>query len=297
MIWARNHVTSLSDAVLSGRVLSADDDARFRDHLRACAPCREHYDRTASVLRLARGNAEALAPGEAQRLEVRAGRLARPIAGSATFPWRIAFASAAVAAALVLTVLAWPRSAVGRVLAAGPGLRLDGVLVGKDAVVFAGAQISTEKEDAAILLESARGRRGLLLRPGTRLTTPSSDEVRLEAGRVRVQVKQPSDPFAVRADELRVVQPGAGTFVVEQRSASTLVAVHQGAVVVVSARGQQVELSEGQETELSGGSLAPARPASANALVEDRGDGTVWDAILRFLRQLIDVIAKALAGD
>lgn len=290
------HVTSQSDAVLSGRLLSAEDDARFRAHLRECAACREHYDRTASVLRLARGNAEALAPGEAQRLHVRAVRLARPVAGSTTFPWRIAFASAAVAAALVLTVLAWPRSPVGRVLAAGTGLRLDGVLVGKDAVVFAGAEVSTEKEDAALLLESARGRRGLLLRPGSRLIAPSSEEVRLEAGRVRVQVKKASDPFAVRVDELRVMQPGAGTFVVEQRAGSTLVAVHQGAVVV-SARGQQVELAEGQETELSGGSLAPARPAGVNALIEDRGDGTVWDAILRFLRQLIDVIAKALAGD
>ena len=67
--------------------------------------------------------------------------------------------------------------------------------------------------------------------------------------------------------------------------------------MVVTSRGDQVELKEGQETELSGGVLAPARPASANALVEDRGDGTVWDAILRFLKQLIDVIAKALAGD
>lgn len=290
------HVTSQSDAVLSGRVLAAEDDAHFRAHLRECAACREHYDRTASVLRLARGNAEALAPGEAWRLHVRAVRLARPVAGSATFPWRIAFASAAVAAALVLTVLAWPRSPVGRVLASGAGLRLDGVLVGNDAVVFAGASISTEKEDAAILLESARGRRGLLLRPGSRLTALSSEEVRLEAGRVRVQVKKASHPLAVRVDELRVVQPGAGTFVVEQRASSTLVAVHQGAVVV-SARGQQVELAEGQETELSGGSLAPARPVGVNALVEDRGDGTVWDAILRFLRQLIDVIARALAGD
>lgn len=291
-----SHVTSQIDDVLGGRLLSAEDDVKFRGHLRACAQCREQYDRTFSLLRLARGNAEALAPGEAQRLKVRALRLAKPIPGSATFPWRLAFAGAAVAAALVLTVLAWPRSPVGRVLAASNGLRIDGAVATRDAVVFAQSELTTEKQDAAILLESARGRRGLLLRPSTRLSVSSSEEVKLEAGRLRVQVKKATEPFAVRADELRVVQAGAGTFVVEKRAESTLVAVHQGSVMV-TARGDQVELREGQETELSGGALAPARPAGATALVEDRGDGTVWDAILRFLKQLLDVIARALAGE
>lgn len=291
-----SHITSQIDDVLSGRVLSADDDARLRAHLRDCPSCRKHYDDTLGVLRLARGSAEALAPGETRRLEVRAVRLARPVAGSTSFPWRFAFAGAAVAAALVLTVLAWPRSPVGSVLAAGAGFRLDGVLAGKDAVVFAQAEIATEKEDAAVLLENVHGRRGLLLRPNTRLIASSSDAVRLEAGRVRVQVKKADEPFAVRADALQVLQPGVGTFVVERRAEGTLVAVHQG-TVLVSAHGQQLELKEGQETELSGGTLAPARPATANALIEDRGDGSVWDAILRFLRQLIDVIGKALSGD
>ena len=291
-----SHVTSLIDDVLSGRVLSAEDDAAFRGHLRGCAQCRGKYDQTASVLRLARGHADALAPGEAQRLEVRAVRLSKPVAATPTFPWRFVFGATAVAAALVLTVLAWPRSPVGRVLASSRGLRIDGAPAGKDAVVFAGAEVVTEKEDAAILLESARGRRGLLLRPGTRLTASSIDEVRLDSGRVRVQVRKSSEPFAVRADDLQVVQPAAGTFVVDRRGENTLVAVHLGSVVV-SARGNQVELKEGQETELSAAGLTPARPAGANALIEDRGDGTVWDAIMRFLRQLIDVIGKALAGD
>ncbi|MDP2273118.1 MAG: zf-HC2 domain-containing protein [Archangium sp.] len=291
-----SHVRSQIDDVLSGRVLSAADDASFRAHLRECTSCREQYDHTTQVLRLARGSADAMAPGEAKRLEVRAVRLAKPLPEAAGFPWRFAFAGAAVAAALVLTVLAWPKSPVGRVLAAASGLRLDGVLVAKDAVIFEDAEISTEKEDAAILLESARGRRGLLLRPSSRLHISSSDDVKLEAGRVRVQVKTASEPFSMRAEELRVLQPNAGVFVVERRPESTLVAVHQGSVVV-SARGQQLELKEGQETELTAGALTPARPAGANALIEDRGDGTVWDAILRFLRQLLDVIARALAGD
>ena len=128
------------------------------------------------------------------------------------------------------------------------------------------------------------------------MTASSIDEVRLDSGRVRVQVRKSSEPFAVRADDLQVVQPAAGTFVVDRRGENTLVAVHLGSVVV-SARGNQVELKEGQETELSAAGLTPARPAGANALIEDRGDGTVWDAIMRFLRQLIDVIGKALAGD
>jgi len=230
-------------------------------------------------------------------MEVRAVRLAKSVPGSANFfPWRLAFAGAAVAAAVMLTVIAWPRSPVGRVLASGSGLRVDGAPATKDAVVFARSELTTEKEDAAILLESAHGRRGLLLRPSTRLNVSSPEEVSLEAGRVRVQVKKASEPFAVRVDELRVVQAGSGTFVVEKRAESTLVAVHQGSVVVTN-RGAQVELKEGQETELSGGTLTPARSAGPTAMIEDRGDGTVWDAILRFLKQLLDVIARALAGD
>ena len=292
-----SHVTSQIDDVLGGRLLSADDDVKFRAHLRECTQCREQYDRSLSVLRLARGSADAFAPGESQRLEARALRLAKPVPGTAVFPWRLAFAGAAVAAALVLTVLAWPRSPVGRVLATANGLRLDGEAATKNAVVFARSELTTEKQDAAILLESARGRRGLLLRPSTRLTVSSSDEVKLEAGRLRVQVKKTLEPFSVRGpDDLHVVQPGAGTFVVEKRAESTLVAVHQG-TVVVTAHGAQVELKEGQETELSNGALAPARTAGATALVEDRGDGTVWGAILRFLKQLLDVIARALAGE
>jgi hypothetical protein len=291
-----SHLTSQIDDVLSGRVLSAEDDARFRAHLRDCAACRKHYDDTAGLLRLARGHADALAPGEQGRLEARAIRLARPVPGTASFPWRLVFAGAALAAAVVLTVVALPRSPIGRVLAASPGLKLDGAAAARDAVVLARAEISTEKEDAAILLEGPRGRRGLLLRPQTRLIASSSDEVKLEAGRLRVQVKKSSGPFAVRTDDVRVLDAGAGTFVVERRGENTLVAVHQGSVVV-SAKGQQVELKEGQETELAHGALCAARPAGANALVEDRGDGSVWDAIVRFLRQMIDVIGKALAGD
>lgn len=291
-----SHVTSLIDDVLSGRVLSAPDDASFRAHLRGCAACRDHYDRTLGVLRLARGGAAALAPGEAKRLETRAVQLARPVPGSVTFPWRFAFAGAAVAAALVLTVLAWPRTPVGHVLASGPTFRLDGVAAQKDAVVYAGTELLTEKEDAAVVLESEGGKRGLLLRPGTRLIVASADEVKVEAGRLRVQVKKASAPLEVRVEALRVVQATAATWVVEKKADATLVAVHQGNVVV-RAHGQTVELKEGQETVLEGSTLAPARQASGNALVEDRGDGSVWDAILRFLKQLIDAIGKALAGE
>ena len=141
-----SHVLSQIDDVVGGQLLSAEADAKFRAHLRGCTACREHYDRSVQVLRLARGSADALAPGEAQRLEVRAVRLAKPIAGMPSFPWRFAFAAAAVAAALVLTVAAWPRSPVGRVLAASSGLRLDGAVAGKDAVVFAGSELSTFAE-------------------------------------------------------------------------------------------------------------------------------------------------------
>lgn len=291
-----SHVTSLIDEVLTGRVLSPSDDAAFRTHLRGCAACRDHYDRSLGVLRLARGGVDAIAPGEAERLEVRAVRLAKPVPATPMFPWKLAFAGAALAATLVITVLAWPRTPVGTVLAAGPTFKLDGVLAAKDAVILSGAVLTTEKEDAAVLLSSEQGKRGLLLRPGTRVVVKDDDEVKLEAGRLRVQVKKAETPTEVRVESLRVVQLAAATYVVEKKGEATMVAVHQGNVVV-RADGQQVELKDGQETTLENGVLAPAKNATAGALVEDRGDGTVWDAILRFLKQLIDTIAKALAGD
>ncbi|HEY0882772.1 MAG TPA: zf-HC2 domain-containing protein [Archangium sp.] len=289
-------MTSRIDEVLTGRVLSAEDDAALRAHLRGCAACRDHYDRTMGVLRLARGGGDALAPGEAQRLETRALRLAKEVPATPMFPWRLAFAGAALAAALVITVLAWPRTQVGTVLAAGPTFQLDGVLAAKDAVIFSGAVLTTQKEDAAVLLSSEHGKRGLLLRPGTRVVVKDDDEVKLEAGRMRVQVKKADTPTEIRVESLRVVQLAAATYVVEKKGEATIVAVHQGNVVV-RADGQQVELKDGQETTLENGVLAPAKNATAGALIEDRGDGTVWDAILRFLKQLIDTIAKALAGD
>lgn len=291
-----SHVTSLIDDVLTGRVLSPAADDELRAHLRSCAACRDHYDRSAGVLRLARGGPEAIAPGELKRIETRAVRLVKQVPATPVFPWRFVFAGAALAAALVLTVLSWPRAQVGTVLAAGPTFRLDGVTAAKDAVILEGAVLTTEKEDAAVLLTSERGKRGLLLRPGTRVVVKDEDDVRLEAGRVRVQVKKANTPTEVRVESLRVVQLAAATYVVEKKGDATLVAVHQGNVVV-RADGQQVELKEGQETTLQNGTLAPAKSATAGALIEDRGDGTVWDAILRFLKQLIDTIAKALAGD
>jgi Putative zinc-finger/FecR protein len=291
-----SHVSGLIDDVLTGRVLSASDDAAFREHLRGCEPCRHQYDQGVGLLRLARGGAEAMGPGELERTAVRAVRLSKPMPASFTFPWRIAFSAAALAAALVLTVLAWPKPKVGSLLSASPGLTVNGIAAGKDMALFAGAQISTEREDAALLLSDDTEKRGLLLRPSTKLTAWSPDEVALDAGRVRVQVRRAGAPFQVRVEALRVVQRTAGVFIVEKRMNGTLVAVHQG-TVVVRGSGTEVELKEGQELELTAAGLSPARPAQATALIEDRGDGTVWNAIVRFLRQLMDVIAKALAGD
>ncbi|MFZ5438995.1 MAG: zf-HC2 domain-containing protein [Myxococcota bacterium] len=291
-----SHVKGLIDDVVTGRVLSSEDDTRFREHLRACSDCRAHFDLSVGVLRLARGGGEALAPGEAERAKARAVRLVRPVEGTTTLPWRLIFASAALAAALVLAIVAWPRSQVGLVLTAGRGVNVDGAPANKDTVILAGAVISTEKEDAAVLLEHDGDKHGLLLRPATTLRAWDADEVGLESGRVRVQARKADHPFVVRAESLRVVQEVAGVFIVERRANGTLVAVHQGAVVVRASAGE-VELKEGQEVELTSAGLSTARPVVAGTLIEDRGDGTVWDAIVRFLRQLLDAIAKALSGD
>jgi ferric-dicitrate binding protein FerR (iron transport regulator) len=291
-----SHVERWIEDVLTGRVLSARDDETFRAHLRGCEACRASYDRGLSVLRLARGGDDALAPGEAARLEARAARLVRPVEPTPVFPWRLVFGGAAVAATLAVLLLAWPRAQVGSVLVAGKGFLVDGEPAAKDAVLYAAAVLSTDKDDAAVLVGPAQGRRGLLLRPATRLRVGDEREVTLEQGRVRVQSKQPGEAFSVKTPGGRVLQAEPGTFVVERREAGTLVAVHQGSVRVQGQQGE-VELKEGQETELGlAGEVSAPRAASAQALVEDRGTGTVWDAILRFLKHLIDAIGRALAG-
>ncbi len=287
-----SHVSSTITRVLGGDVLSADDDAVFRQHLRTCERCRGEYDEAASVLRLARGHVDAAAPGELERMTKRATRLAKPEVAQ-RFAWRYAFVGAALAMALVLTVMWWPKRPVGTVLVASRGLLLDGVAVGKDAVIYEDTVITTGKEDAAILLEGAKGRRGLLLRPNTRVRAASSDEVSLVGGRVRVQITKSTAPFMVRVDGARVVQSQPGVFAVETRPTGALVAVHHGSVQV-SARGGSVEVKEGQQTDVVDGTPSASKGATASALIEDRGNGSVWDAILRFLKQLVDAIARAL---
>jgi hypothetical protein len=291
-----SHELGRIDEVLTGRVLSGEEDIAFRAHLRGCEGCRAKYDDGVALLRLARGSSEAVGPDELARASTRALRLARPVPGSVTLPWRLIFAGAAVAAALMLTVLAWPRARVGSLLSASSGVTIDGAVASKDATIFAGARISTERDDAALLLANETEKRGLLLRPGTQVRAWSPDEVGLEAGRLRVQVKKPGEPFEVRVESLRVVQRTAGIFIVERKPTGTLIAVHQGSVVVRGA-GAELEVKEGQEVELTQTGLSPPRAAASMSLLEDRGDGTVWNAIVRFLRQMLDVIAKALAGD
>lgn len=291
-----SHVESLIPRVLTGELLAPKDDEAFRAHLRSCEACRQKYDEALTVLRLARGDVRSVAPGEVQRLTARAAWLAKPPAPRRAFDWRFAFVGAALATAAVLTLLLWPRTPVGTVLVAGKGLMLDGVLVGKDAVIYEDTVITTEREDAAILLSSAKGRRGLLLRPNTKLRASTADDVTLQTGRVRVQSAKPGAPFVVRAADGRVVQSAPGTFAVETKPTGALVAVHQGTVNVTAAGGA-VEVKDGFESELANGTPSTPKVASATALIEDRGDGSVWDAILRFLKQLVDAIARALAGD
>lgn len=289
-----SHVTALVDRLLTGRALTATEDAALRDHVRACEACRRHYDETLGVLRLARGGGAAPAPGELARLTRRAVGLAGAGEAAPAFDWRWLLSGATAAVAVLLAALLWPRATVGEVLFAGRGVLLDGQPAAKGSVVLARAMLVTEREDTAVLLAGPHGRRGLLLRPATSLRVHDADEATLAHGRLRVQTRKAEGPFVVRADAARVEQDGAGVFVVERGERGTVVAVHQGTVRVVG-RGAPLVLHEGQEAEVSlAGELTPARPASASALVEDRG--TVWDAILRFLRQLLDAIAGALEG-
>lgn len=290
-----SHVIGLIDEVLTGRVLTPEVDAEFRAHLRTCEVCRTHFDQSLNLLRLTGGG---VAPGELERLTVRAVRLVKPIeATPSIWPWKFVFAGAVALAAVMVAFVAWPRAQVGVVLQAGKGLRVDGVAANKDTVLLEGALVTTDKEDSAVLLRDELHKRGVLLRGNTSVRVVSVDEVELVSGRLRLQVKDPKESLVVRTESLRVVQDTAGVFIVEQKPASTLVAVHQGKVVVRSGS-TSVELNEGQEAELTpNGGLSIARPVAGNSLIEDRGDGTVWGAILRFLRQLVDVIAKALAGD
>ncbi|MFT3706153.1 MAG: zf-HC2 domain-containing protein [Archangium sp.] len=293
-----SHVLGLIDDVLTGRVLSAQDDAAFRAHLRSCDSCRAHYDSTLGVLRVARGG---VAPGELERMTTSAVRLVKSVEPTpSAWPWRAMFAGAVALAAVLVTFFLWPRAQIGTVLSSGKGLTVDGVAASKDTVLLERAVLVTEKEDAAVLLRDEVHKRGVLVRPNSSVKLLSVDEVQLDSGRVRLQVKEPKESLVVRTESVRVVQDTAGVFIVEKKPTGTLIAVHQGKVTVRPTSGatEPIELTEGQEAELSPtGTLTPARPAAGNSLIEDRGDGTVWGAILRFLRQLLDVIAKALAGD
>lgn len=289
-----SHVRGTIDAVAAGKVLSPADDEAFRAHLSACAACRAAFDTTVGVLRLARGGPAAWAPGEAGRLTARAAALARPASAPARGWGRWAVAAGAVAVALLVVVLAWPRAPVGSVLVTGIGFTVDGAPGEKDQVVLAGAELATGDADAAVLLDGKQGRRALLLRPHTRVRVPSADEAALEAGRVRVQFKV-GTPFVLTTPEGATVTSAGGVFVAERRADGTLVAVHQGDAVVRGA--QDVSLKDGQETQVAlSGDVAPARTAGPTALVEDRGDGSVWGAILRFLRGVLDAIGRALNG-
>lgn len=290
-----SHVDSLITDVLTGRMLSPEDDAAFRAHVRGCAQCRTSYDERLTALRLARGHENALAPGELQRIQNRAAWVARPVEPKRFgFSWQFGLVGAAVAVAALLMVLLAPRTPVGRVLVASKGLTLDGVLVGKDAVIYEDTVIGTDREDAAILIEGARGRRGVLLRPNTRLRVSASDDATLQLGRVRVQALKAEAPFTLRSGSSRVTQSSPGVFITEVKDSGTLVAVHQGNVNV-SAPGGSVEVKESQQTEIVNGTPGPVKTVTASALVEDRGDGTVWDAIVRWFKQLIDTIGQALA--
>ena len=290
-----SHVRGTIDAVATGKLLAPDEDAAFRAHLRGCDECRAHYDATVGVLRLARGGESAWAPGEAARLSARAVALAKPPPAAKPW-WRFALVPAAVAAAVVLAVVAWPREPIGKVLVAAEGFTVDGEPAAKDLVVRAGAELATGEADAAVLLEGAHGRRALLLRPHTRMRVPSADDAELESGRVRVQLKV-GEPFHVTTPEGAVVSSAGGVFVAERKTEGTLVAVHLGEATVTSGA-DAVTLRDGQETQVDvSGALAPVRTAGPNALVEDRGNGTVWDAILRFLRGIIDAIGRALSAD
>lgn len=289
-----SHVTTLIDEVLTGRVLSAADDASFREHLRGCEACRGEYDRKLSVLRAAGGG---VAPGELERATARAVRLVKPVSATPVFSWGwLGWSSAALATAVALLITLWPRHPVGSVLVAGKGVTVDGVVATKDLVLLEGAVVVTDKEDAALLIKDDAEKRGVLLRSGTRAVVRSVDQLELTQGRLRVQVKEAHRPLTVKTETLRVVQDTAGVFVIDERPTGTLIAVHQGKVVVRGS-GADVELAEGQEVELTSQGLSPARPVAANSLVEDRGDGSVWGAILRFLKQLVDAIGRALSGE
>lgn len=280
-----SHVTRELDAVLLGATTPTPE---FLAHVRGCGECRAKYDQTSALLRLANGG---VAPGELERLTQRAVALARPPPRaprwSASLKWAFALGFAATVA--LLGFMLRPRTEAGHVLVAGHGLLLDGAPATRDARLFVGMVISTGKEDSALMLEGPHGRRGLLLRPNTRLRLESSDLVELLAGRVRVQVTKTRGAFVVRDAGAKVSQTAPGIFIVEEKPTATLVAVHQGTVRV-----NHTEVKAGQQTEVVGGVVGAPTAASPSALIEDR-PANLWDAFLRWINQLVETIAKALA--
>lgn len=286
-----SHPLADIDRLLLGTLAPAPA-ARTRQHLAACAACRQHFDAGVLTLRVVRGGLQQPGLGELERIVARAAALTE---GNVAYPpwsrrvWGLALFAAAASALLLLL---WPTPTVGRVFTAGAELTIDGEPALADQRVARGAKVTAVKGDSALLLD---GQRGVLLREGASARIEASGaRVVLEAGRARFSVKPHVGAFEVLAGKTRVEVKGT-VFVVDRKGDDeTLVAVHRGEVEVHDAE-TTVAVKAGQETTVKAGAASPVSEVRKGSLVEDRDDGLL-DILLRAFRRMVDSIDRAVGG-
>lgn len=248
--------------------LSSGAEARLRAHLAGCTDCRGYYDQGVLLLRAVRSQPSGAGAGEVERI------LGRATAGfgATRRSWRPVgiFVGALATAAMVFIAL--------RVAAPTPPARIASVSgdvwVGDrqaslDAEVPSDTAVEVRSGECILALE---GGRTALLRSGTVVSIAEGGAVvRLDRGRGRFSVTPGKGAFSVKAGDTQVRVTGTVFAVERRKNDETLVAVHHGSVEVSTSSGAASKLTDGEETTVVAGRAGTVRPASREALFEDRG--------------------------
>ena len=247
---------SLVDRTLRSESIWPWSEPTLRAHLVACDRCRAYYDDGVRLLRAVRTTEGAPGSGELERMIRRAEGAA--IESPARRPaGKLARWAVPVAAMVAVGFwLARPEPVdIGEVVSAG---RL--VIAGEDqhpgARIFEGQDLVASGGNAVVRLD---GGRLVLIKDGSRLRFDQGGaHAIIESGAGYFRVQKGVGRFEVTAGNATVTVKGT-EFLVERRDlTSTNVAMDEGRVEVRTGSGR-LEVNAGQETLVSGDSIASVR--------------------------------------